>query len=45
MIVLGADTHRRSHTIAVVAAATGAVLGEQTVQSGRDLQIERVAVG
>ena len=29
MIVLGADMHKRSHTIAAVAAATGEVLGEQ----------------
>src|SRR5512132_4558760 len=34
MIVLGADTHKRSHTIAAVAAATGELLGEQTVQVG-----------
>ena len=33
MIVLGADTHKRSHTIAAVAAATGELLGEQTVRS------------
>jgi transposase len=31
MIVLGADTHKRSHT---VAAATGELLGEQTVPVG-----------
>src|ERR671934_1352056 len=31
MIVLGADTHKRSHTIAAVSAATGELLGEQTV--------------
>jgi transposase len=31
MIVLGADTHKRSHTIAAVAAASGELLGEQTV--------------
>jgi transposase len=31
MIVLGADTHKRSHTIAAVAASTGELLGEQTV--------------
>src|SRR5919112_6329766 len=31
MIVLGADTHKRSHTIAAIAAATGELLGEQTV--------------
>ena len=31
MIVLGADTHKRSHTIAAVCAATGEVLGEKTV--------------
>ena len=35
MIVLGADTHKRSHTIAAVAAATGELRGEQTVQVGR----------
>ena len=35
MIVLGADTHKRSHTIAAVAAATGELLGEQTIQVGR----------
>ncbi len=34
MIVLGADTHKRSHTVAAVAAATGELLGEQTVQVG-----------
>ena len=34
MIVLGADTHKRSHTIAAVAAASGELLGEQTVPSG-----------
>jgi transposase len=31
MIVLGADTHKRSHTVAAVAAPTGELLGEQTV--------------
>ena len=35
MIVLGADTHKRSHTIAAVAAASGELLGEQTVAVGR----------
>src|SRR3954452_14310910 len=35
MIVLGADTHKRSHTVAATAAATGELLGEQTVQVGR----------
>jgi transposase len=34
MIVLGADTHKRSHTIAAVSATTGELLGEQTVLSG-----------
>ena len=34
MIVFGADTHKRSHTIAAVAAASGELLGEQTVPSG-----------
>ena len=35
MIVLGAGTHKRSHTIAAIAAATGELLGEQTVPVGR----------
>ena len=35
MIVLGADTHKRSHTGAAVAAASGELLGEQTVAVGR----------
>jgi len=35
MIVLGADTHKRSHSIAAVAAATGELRGEQTIQVGR----------
>ena len=34
MIVLGADTHKRSHTIAAVSAATGELIGEQTVVVG-----------
>jgi transposase len=34
MIVLGADTHKRSHTIAAVSATSGELLGEQTAQSG-----------
>src|SRR5919205_263634 len=35
MIVLGADTDKRSHTVAAVAAGTGELLGEQTVAVGR----------
>jgi transposase len=34
MIVLGADAHKRSHTIAAVSAITGEVLEERTVQVG-----------
>jgi transposase len=34
MIVLGADTHKRSHTIAAVAAGTGELRGEKTVPVG-----------
>ena len=34
MIVLGADTHKRSHTIAAVAAGTGELRGEKTVGVG-----------
>src|SRR5215216_6659785 len=35
MIVLGADTHKRSHTIAAVSAATGELSGERTVPVGQ----------
>ena len=31
MIVLGADMHKSSHTVAGVAARTGEVLGDKTV--------------
>ena len=31
MIVLGVDTHKRSHTIAAIAAATGELLDARTV--------------
>ena len=34
MIVLGADTHKHSHTIAAVSAATGELIGERTVPVG-----------
>ena len=34
MIVLGADTHKRSHTLAAINVATGQVLGDRTVQVG-----------
>ena len=34
MIVLGADMHKRSHTIAAVDAGTGALLSETTIQVG-----------
>jgi transposase len=35
MIVIGADTHKRSHTLAAIAAGTGELLGEQTVAVGK----------
>jgi hypothetical protein len=34
MIVLGADMRKGSHTIAAVAASTGELLGDRTVQVG-----------
>jgi transposase len=34
MIVLGADTHKSSHTIAAVNAVTGEVLGDKTIAVG-----------
>ena len=36
MIVLGADTHKRSHTLAAVNVATGQVLGDKTFRSARE---------
>ena len=35
MIVIGADTHKRSHTLAAVREATGRVLGDRTVRARR----------
>jgi transposase len=35
MIGFGADTHKRSHTVAAVAAPTGELRGEQTVPVDR----------
>ena len=34
MIVLGADMHKSSHTIAAVAAASGELLGDTTIAVG-----------
>jgi transposase len=34
MIVLGADMHKSSHTVAAIAAATGELLGDKTVEVG-----------
>jgi transposase len=35
MIVLGADTHKRSHTVAAVEAGTGRVVADRTVRARR----------
>src|SRR4051794_22318434 len=35
MVVIGADTHKRSHTLAAVEAASGRLLAEQTVPARR----------
>src|SRR4051794_9532951 len=35
MVVIGADTHKRSHTLAAVEAASGRLLAEQTVAARR----------
>ncbi len=34
MIWLGADLHKRSHTLAAVASATGELLGDRTIRVG-----------
>jgi transposase len=35
MIVVGADTHKKSHTVAAVCAATGRVFADRTVSAKR----------
>jgi transposase len=35
-VVIGVDTHKHTHTVAVVAAATGAVLAEHTAPADAD---------
>jgi transposase len=35
MIVIGADTHKRSHTVGAVDAATGRALADRTVKAKR----------
>ena len=35
MVVIGADTHKRSHTVAAVEAASGRMLAERTVPAQR----------
>jgi hypothetical protein len=35
MIVIGADTHKRSRTVAAVDAATGRLLDDQTIEARR----------
>jgi transposase len=34
MIVLGADMHKRSHSVAAVGASTGEVVGDKTIRVG-----------
>jgi hypothetical protein len=36
MMVLGADMHKRSHTIAALAATTGELKGDKTIRVGDD---------
>jgi hypothetical protein len=36
MIVLGADMHKQTHTVAAIAAATGELRDEKTVGVGDD---------
>jgi hypothetical protein len=47
MIVLGADTHKRSHTVAAVAAATGELsMGTRVIEFtlDRDDEFKRPAI-
>jgi transposase len=43
-IVIGVDTHKHTHTAAVIAAATGAVLDELTIDTDPDGYAELVAM-
>lgn len=43
-VVIGVDTHKHTHTAAVVQAATGAVLGQATVKAHPDGYAELVAL-
>src|SRR3954453_21791 len=47
MILLGADMHKRSHTVAAIAATTGEALGDKTIQVGeaRFIALEDLARG
>jgi len=45
MIVLGADMHKRSHTIAAVVAGSGELLGDQTIAVGQRGFVEVLDVG
>ena len=36
MMVLGADTHKRSHTIAAIAAPTGELVDDTTIRVGEE---------
>jgi hypothetical protein len=39
MIVLGADMHKSSHTVAAVAASTGELLGDKTGTDDDDVEL------
>src|SRR4051794_5018688 len=45
MIVIGADTHKSTHTLAAVDAATGRVVATRTVGADRDGMLACVALG
>ena len=45
MIVIGADTHKSTHTLAAVDAATGRVVATRTVGADRDGMLAALALG
>jgi hypothetical protein len=45
MIVIGGDTHKRSHTLVAVDAATGQTRGELTIAASGDGELEALRFG
>ena len=44
MIVIGVDTHKRSHTLVALDAATGATRGQLTIAAGDEGTLDALEV-